>query len=113
MAVELVKSLKTDLLRDALFDEVWEQTSALSTKFDIAEPLERRRRRCRGNANQRVWVKADYRTRLFDRIITVFLGELNRRFSGEVCEVLNSMSALFPQSEGFLDVSTTTYDMGY
>ena len=88
--------------------------------FDIAAPLERRRRRCRGDANQRVWVKADYRTRLFDRVITVFVGELDRRFSGDVCEVLNSISALFPQSEGFLNVTTLQpfvqhyhLDMGY
>ena len=51
-------------------------------------------------------MKADYRTCLFDRVITVFVGELDRRFSEDVCEVLNSMSALFPQSEELLNVTT-------
>ena len=51
-------------------------------------------------------MKADYRTCLSDRVITVFVGEFDRRFSGDVCEVLNSMSALFLQSEGLLNVIT-------
>ena len=35
----------------------------------------------------------------------MFVGELDRRFSDYVCNVLTSMSALFPQSERFLDVA--------
>ena len=104
-AVELVKALKVDLLRYGFFDEVWEESTKLTRKFDIAPPLVRHRRRCREDANQKMWTRIDYEEQLFGRVLGVFVGELDRRFSDNVCNVLTSMSALLPQSERFLDVT--------
>ena len=104
-AVELVKALKVDLLRDGFFEDIWGESTKLTKKFNIAPPLERRHHRCREDANQTVWTREDYEKRLFKKVIGVFVDELDRRFSDNVCSVLISMSALFPHSESFLDVA--------
>ena len=53
-AVELIAALKTNLMREDLFEEVWIRVVQLITKHDIAPPIERRRRRCREDSNQRI-----------------------------------------------------------
>ena len=61
------------------FDDVWEQETELTAKLDIAHPLERRRRRCREDANRTVWTRVEYEKRLFGKVIGVFIDALNKR----------------------------------
>ena len=49
-------------------------------------------------------MREDYEKRLSEKVIGVFVDELDRRFSDNVYNVFISMSALFLQSERFLDV---------
>ena len=49
-------------------------------------------------------MREDYEKRLSEKVIGVFVDELNRRFSDNVYNVFILMSALFLQSERFLDV---------
>ena len=53
-AVELIAALKASLVREDLFEEVWIRVVQVITKYDIAPPIERRRRRCREDSNQRI-----------------------------------------------------------
>ena len=49
-------------------------------------------------------MREDYEKRLSEKVIGVFVDERDRRFSDNVYNVFISMSALFLQSERFIDV---------
>ena len=100
-SVELIKALKHDLLKTTLFDEVWNQAQEVIARFEIELPLEHCLRMCRQDADERVWTKLEYKNKFFDLIIEVFNAELDRRFSENVCSILNSISALSPTSSKF------------
>ena len=102
-AVELISALKANLMREDLFEEVWIRVVQLITKHDIAPPIERRRRSCREDSNQRIWTKDDYKIKLFDTVIGEFVKELDIRFDDEVSCILKAMTAMNPLSNFFLN----------
>ena len=82
-AVNLISSLKDDLQRKEFFNDIWGIVKRLIERFGIQPPVERRRRRCRKDANEIAWTMVDYKEKLFDVVIRSFVKELNRRFSSE------------------------------
>ena len=77
--------------------------TSLTQAHNFATPLQIRRRRCREDSNQHMWVRNDYKERLFDKVIKVFVDELDKRFDRTVCDILRAMASLAPQSSHFLD----------
>ena len=105
-AVELVTALKDALSTPELFGEIWTTATALTQAHDIAAPLQIRRRQCRADANQHTWTRRDYKEQVFDKVIKLFVDELEKRFDTTVCDILRAMASLVPQSTHFLDFET-------
>ena len=103
-AVNLISALKDYLQRDGFFNDIWGIVKPLIERFGIQPPIERRRRRCREDANEKAWTKVDYKEKLFDIVICSFVHELIRRFSSESCTILTAMAALFLTSPDFLNI---------
>ena len=104
-AVNSISSLKDDLQRKELFNDIWGIVKRMIERFGFQPPVERRRRRCREAANEIAWTMVDYKEKLFDVVIRSFVKELNRRFSSECCTILNAMAAFFPTSADFLNTN--------
>ena len=105
-AVDLIIALRESLAAPELFDKVWQNAKTMTDTHEIAAPLEIRRRRCGQDSNQHTWSKIDYKDRLFDKVVKVFVDELNKRFDFSACEILRSMSSLIPSSSHFLEFDT-------
>ena len=60
----------------------------------------------RDSSNQHTWTRRDYKKKLFNKVVKVFVDELNKRFDGSVCDLLRSMALLIPSSSHFLDIDT-------
>ena len=72
------------LSKTALFDEIWdtEKEKALVDEHKIQQPIEKRRISCKYDAdNAKVWDKSDYKEKLFEPEISLFIAELEGRFS--------------------------------
>ena len=83
------------LSKTDLFDEIWDTAKALVDEHKISQPLEKRRRNCRYDAdNAKVWDKLYYKEKLNLPVNSLFIAELDRRFSKESCSVLMAMLAL-------------------
>ena len=87
-AVELIDALRKSLGSLQLFDEIWQNATTLTNAHEIAAPLEIRRHRCRKDSNQHTWTRRDYKEELFNKVVKVFVDELNKRFDGSVCDLL-------------------------
>ena len=74
-AVNLISPLKDDLQRNGFFNDIWGIVNPLIERFGIQPPVERRRRRCREDANKKAWTKVDYKEQLFDVVIRSFVQE--------------------------------------
>ena len=92
-AVELIDALRESLNSPELFEDIWQNATTLTNAHEIASPLEIRRRRCRKDPNLHMWTKRDYKEKLFDKAVKVFVDELNKRFDSSVCDLLRSMVA--------------------
>ena len=101
-AVELIDALR----ESELFEDIWQNATTLTNAHEIPVPPEIRRRRCRKDPNLHMWTKKDYKEKLFDKVVKVFVDELNKRFDNSVCDLLRSMASLIPSSSHFLDIDT-------
>ena len=105
IAIEHIDTLRMSLSKTDLFDEIWDTAKALVDEHEIPQPLEKRRRSCRyDTGNAKVWDKSDYKEKLYEPVISLFIAELDRRFSKESSSVLIAMSALVPTSKDFLSI---------
>ena len=105
IAIEHIDTLRMSLSKTDLFDEIWDTAKALVDEHDIPQPLEKRRRSCRYDTdNAKVWNRSDYKEKLYEPVISLFIAELDRRFSKESSSVLIAMSALVPISKDFLSI---------
>ncbi|KAI6656217.1 Zinc finger mym-type protein 1-like protein [Oopsacas minuta] len=110
IAVNHIDTLKMSLSAEDLFDEIWDTAKALLDEHAIPQPIVKRRRVCKEDAvNSRVWIKSDYKVRLFDPVVRLFIAELNRRCSKDTCSVLLAMSSLIPTSDDFLKIHATKF----
>ena len=78
--MNLISSLKDDLQKKEFFNDIWGIVKRLIERFRIQPPVERRRRRCREDANEIAWTTVDYKEKLFDVVIRYFVNELDRLF---------------------------------
>ena len=105
IAIDHIDTLRMSLSKTDLFDEIWDTAKALVDEHKISQPLEKCRRSCRYDAdNAKVWDKSDYKEKLYLPVISLFIAELDRRFSKESCSVLMAMSALVHTSKDFLNI---------
>ena len=68
-SVEMVQVLKREVQSPELFENVWSRAFALISRLNIPAPIQRRRERCREDADERAWTKQDYKERLFDPLV--------------------------------------------
>ena len=105
IAIEHIDTIRMSFSKTDLFDEIWDTAKALVDEHDIPQPLEKRRRSCRYDTDHaKVWDKSYYKEQLYEPIISLFIAELDRRFSKESSSVLIAMSALVLIFEDFLSI---------
>ena len=66
IAVDHIDTLKMYISAEDVFYEIWDNAKVLNDEKKIPKPHEKRRRKCRNDAiNAKMWVKSDYKEKLF------------------------------------------------